>query len=337
MSKWWLHWNERPALYHRIGRGSHFQNHPTNWEQKYKKFDRVITVTRVSKTLAFSFISPNLVYSDATVVVTSDKAATFAILQSNIHSVFAWQHSSRLKNDLRYSPTDALEPFPMPEIQNLETLEMLGSELHHLRSEFMKKYQFGLTKFYNTMHKAETSKDNIERMRELHQAIDEAVVAAYNWDIDLRHGFHKVPYLPENDCIRFTISEDARLEVLRRLADLNRKRYKQENDHGLHDDSNSIKNLSKNKQKQPENKATALPLDLPELAFSRSDQTKNAILNFLRTRGGQHGKINIFSNVRMKNSEWEASIKELLNEALVICTGNPPNETYSAAEDHQND
>jgi hypothetical protein len=37
-----------------------------------------------------------------------------------------------------------------------------------------------------------------------------------------------VPYLPENDRIRFTISESARLEVLRRLSRLNRERWQAE-------------------------------------------------------------------------------------------------------------
>ena len=39
-----------------------------------------------------------------------------------------------------------------------------------------------------------------------------------------------MPYLPENDRIRFTISEPARLEVLRRLSRLNRERCQAEQD-----------------------------------------------------------------------------------------------------------
>jgi hypothetical protein len=43
-----------------------------------------------------------------------------------------------------------------------------------------------------------------------------------------------VPYLPETDRVRFTISEPARLEVLRRLSELNRQRYQDEVERGLH-------------------------------------------------------------------------------------------------------
>ena len=39
----------------------------------------------------------------------------------------------------------------------------------------------------------------------------------------------------------------------------------------------------------------------------------------------------------MNNSEWEAAIRELLEEGLVKQTADPPNETYSAVEEDQND
>lgn len=72
-------------------------------------------------------------------------------------------------------------------------------------------------------------------MRKLHREIDLAVARAYGWDrLDLEHGYHAVPYLPENDRTRFTISETARVEVLQRLSALNRQRYEHEVEAGLH-------------------------------------------------------------------------------------------------------
>ena len=57
------------------------------------------------------------------------------------------------------------------------------------------------------------------------------MLAAYGWtDIDLGHGFHSVPYLPENDRLRYTLCEEARLTVLSRLARLNRERWQAEQD-----------------------------------------------------------------------------------------------------------
>jgi protein subunit release factor B len=66
--------------------------------------------------------------------------------------------------------------------------------------------------------------------------IDEAVLEAYGWsDIQLRHDFYEVDYLPENDRIRFTIHPDARKEVLKRLLELNHKIHEEEVQAGLWD------------------------------------------------------------------------------------------------------
>jgi hypothetical protein len=54
--------------------------------------------------------------------------------------------------------------------------------------------------------------------------MDQMVVAAYGWDnLELSHGFYETAH-----GLRFTISEDARLEVLQRLLKLNRKHYEEE-------------------------------------------------------------------------------------------------------------
>ena len=229
MSRWWLHWNERPELYHAIGRGHHFERHPTDWDPEVPCMSRVLAVTMVSKTLAFSYVPPNWVYAVTTVVFASDCPSMFATLQSNIHAVFAWQHSSRLGSALRYAPTHALKPFPFPSVKHSNGLNSLAVELDDLRRKIMTADSFGLTKLYGEMHKQENSAAQYDRMRELHREIDCSLAHAYGWDdLDLEHGFHKVAYLQEGGSIRFTISEAARAEVLRRLSKLNRQRHEEE-------------------------------------------------------------------------------------------------------------
>ena len=72
-------------------------------------------------------------------------------------------------------------------------------------------------------------------MRRLQREIDVAVRDSYGWqDIDLDHGFHEVGYLPANDNVRYSISEPARIEILKRLAKLNKERWEEEEKAGLH-------------------------------------------------------------------------------------------------------
>ena len=60
----------------------------------------------------------------------------------------------------------------------------------------------------------------------------------------MAHDFYEVDYLPENDRVRYTISPDARKEVLKRLLKLNHEIHKQEVNTGLH-----AKGKAKKKQK----------------------------------------------------------------------------------------
>jgi len=85
--------------------------------------------------------------------------------------------------------------------------------------------------------------ERIVALRELHTAMDNAVLEAYGWDKDapgapaigLRHGFYEVEYLPENDRVRYTIHPEARKEVLKRLLALNHQLRAEEEKAGLWD------------------------------------------------------------------------------------------------------
>jgi hypothetical protein len=76
----------------------------------------------------------------------------------------------------------------------------------------------------------------IIELRRLHVEMDSAVLAAYGWHedgedgpaIDLVHNFYDVETLPENDRTRYTISTEARKEVLKRLLALNHRRAAEE-------------------------------------------------------------------------------------------------------------
>jgi len=74
----------------------------------------------------------------------------------------------------------------------------------------------------------------ILKLRDLHAHMDNAVLEVYGWsDINLRHDFYEVDYLPENDRVRYTIHPEARREILKRLLELNHKIHTQEVAEGL--------------------------------------------------------------------------------------------------------
>ena len=91
--------------------------------------------------------------------------------------------------------------------------------------------QEGLTDTYNRFHDPDEASADIQKLRQLHVEMDNAVAAAYGWtDLDLGHGFHET-----KQGVRYTISEPARREVLARLLKLNHECYAEEVKQGLHE------------------------------------------------------------------------------------------------------
>jgi len=107
--------------------------------------------------------------------------------------------------------------------------------------------QEGITKTYNRFHDPQETADDIDYLRDVHVKMDHAVAVAYGWsDLDLGHGFHQT-----KQGLRFTISEDARRELLGRLLSLNHERYEEEVRQGLHLKGGSGKARRKSKPNGP--------------------------------------------------------------------------------------
>ena len=183
-------------------------------------------------------VANDVVFHEKCVVFSVDKVWAYAALfNASPVDAWVWKHSSRMKLDLNFSPSDAVETFPFPPLDILASFDKQGREYLLARREVMTDpaNPIGLTKLYNRFHNAEDLDARIVRLRELHREIDVAVMRAYGWDdLDLGHGYHEQPNLAGNDRVRFTISDAARAEVLRRFAELNRQRYEEEVAQGLH-------------------------------------------------------------------------------------------------------
>ena len=118
----------------------------------------------------------------------------------------------------------------------------------------MQDRQEGLTKTYNRFHDPDETSADIQKLRQLHVEMDNAVAVAYGWtDLDLGHDFHET-----KQGVRYTISEPARREVLARLLKLNHERYAEEVKQGLHE---------KKKHKATRGKKKAEPADTGRSLF----------------------------------------------------------------------
>lgn len=239
---------------------------------------------------------------------------------------------------MRYTATDSFETMPQPAIK--DELHDIGTRYSDLRSEIMHEGKFGLTKLYNRFHTEAERDPRIEVLRALLCEMDTAVAHAYGWDdFDLQHGFHKVPYLPENDRVRFTISETARVEVLRRLSELNRQRYEEEVAQGLH--GNTIPRTSTPKRRRASTDVPQPSLDFDTLPANEGHYLKvaepradyragpaHAIVEYLKAHPGWHAKSDILTATGITDGQWNTAINELMTGGNVERQGERRGARY---------
>lgn len=345
--RWWQFGEKRPGLYHAIGRGHHFERHPDGWLPGRNQLPRAIAfATQASKYAGFSFVSPNIVFSNAIGVIAESGLSKFAELASALHVSWAFAFGGRLESRLRYAPTDCFETYPFLPCERPE-LTQLGEHLTALRKSLMSALDAGITKIYNKVHSSEQQHEDIQALRDLHRSIDAAVVRAYGWDdLDLGHGFHEVPYLPENDRVRFTISEAARIEVLRRLSELNRQRYEEEVARGLHADATSRTSSRAPRASRVTCAAPAQPsLDFDAVPANEGQYLKaaepradyragpsHAIAEYLKARPGWHAKADILAATGITDGQWNAAIADLIARGRVERQGERRGARYRSIE-----
>jgi hypothetical protein len=228
-SKWWLFKRPTVALYKAL-----------------KDKPICFAATATTKYLNFSRLPAATLFAHTIKVFTTDRWDLYAVVQSTLHEIWARKYSGTLKQDLRYSPSKCFETFAFPgdlwRIPHPELAE-IGARYHEHRRRLMRELWLGLTDIYNLFHAqalspalvakiskkpadvAQAGYEGLLELRRLHVALDTAVRDAYGWqDLDLGHDLVEVDTLPENDRVRFTLSPEARRELLRRLLVLNHER-----------------------------------------------------------------------------------------------------------------
>ncbi|MCL7459027.1 hypothetical protein M8I35_17745 [Micromonospora sp. MSM11] len=208
--RWWQYERRRPELYSAI-----------------ERLDRVLVIARVSSTAAATFVPTNQILNEKIVVFVTDKPDKLALLNSQIHVSWARKYSSTRTGDLQYTPSDCFETYPQP--HSSQRMARVGAELDSHRRSVMLGRELGLTKLYNLVHDEQVTSADIQRLRDIHVEIDEAVAEAYGFNLALGHGFHRT-----RQGTRFTLDPNAQVDVLDLLLELNHQRHQEEERKGLH-------------------------------------------------------------------------------------------------------
>jgi len=113
----------------------------------------VLVTSRVTECLGFCQLPAKTVFAESLVVIGLSGWSAVSILQSRVHSVWAYFFGSSLGTTLRYSPSDCFETFPFPfGFETNGALDVAGSEYYEFRAALMQDLWLGLTEIYNLFH-----------------------------------------------------------------------------------------------------------------------------------------------------------------------------------------
>ena len=137
-----------------------------------------------------------------------------------------------MKDDLRYTPSDCFETFPFPEAWDTDAyLEAAGQTYYDYRAALMVEHDEGMTKTYNRFHDLYETGTRYCQLRELHAAMERAVLDAYGWtdiptdcDFLLDYEIDEATWGRKKKPYRYRWPDPIREEVLARLLALNAER-----------------------------------------------------------------------------------------------------------------
>nr|WP_298724333.1 DNA methyltransferase [uncultured Steroidobacter sp.] len=243
--------NRRAAYRERWWR---FGEPQTRMREAIGRLGRCLVTSRVTKHLCFSFQPTSRIFSEQLCVVALCSYTGFAVLQSRVHEAWARLLSSSLQGTLRYTASDCFQTFPFPQTAPhtvLNSLEHIGERLYIERAQYMIDTNQGLTQTYNRLKDPTCDDSRILKLRELHEAMDRAVLDAYGWrDIEVP------PFCPKS------ADEQRALErfqdiVIDRLFVLNAQRAEEEKRLGPATATPKKKATSKRVKKETANAAIA--------------------------------------------------------------------------------
>ena len=178
---WWLHGKTRSEL-----------------RKAFAGLPRYIATTETAKHRLFQFLDASIAPDNMVICIALADAYALGVLSSQVHVVWALAAGSRLGvgNDPRYNKTRCFDPFPFPAAspEQKTRIAALAEQLDtHRKRQQAAHPDLTLTGMYNVLAKLRsgeplTAKDKtihetglVAVLRQLHDELDTAVLAAYGW------------------------------------------------------------------------------------------------------------------------------------------------------------
>lgn len=210
--KWWQFWRNRSDSYALL-----------------RKRDSCIAYSTVTK-YPFPVVAPtNWIYTNQVLLIGMDRNDTLAICLSSFFRCWLEKYSGGgLGQTLRLSAKESIFKFPLPEKYATAGAIREALRFNELIVDFSKSRQCGLTEAMNSINTPNCDDAVVSELRQLMGSMDTAVALAYGWsDLDTTYDFRVFSGGSANDPWRWALSKEVTAELMRRLTELNRKRFEE--------------------------------------------------------------------------------------------------------------
>jgi SAM-dependent methyltransferase len=165
--------------------------------------DKFIATVETAKHRVFIFVEPDELLEHGVIGFGSSDAWFLGVLSSHMHVVWSLANGGTLEDRPRYNKDVCFDPFPFPAADDVQKnrIRTIAEDLDAHRKRVLAEHShLTLTGLYNVLEKlragtAPGALDTADRrifddglvliLKEYHDALDEAVAAAYGWPADL--------------------------------------------------------------------------------------------------------------------------------------------------------
>lgn len=213
-----------------------------------ERLERYVATIETAKHRFFQFLNQTIRPDNMLIAIALSGANALSVLSSRLHIAWMLGAGGTLEDRPRYNKTKCFDPFPLPVLSasQIEILNTLGERLDTFRKERLAEHDFlTMTDMYNVLERlreldasadveplSDKEKDIHEAgliavLKDIHDAIDREVFAAYGWE-DLGKRLVGKPGATTPSPHKSEDQEEAEEELLTRLVALNQERAAEE-------------------------------------------------------------------------------------------------------------
>ena len=225
--RWWQFWRHRATQFRRL-----------------RSSASCVVLPKVAMYILPARVPTSWCFTNHVIVIKDDRADVFGVLRSSFFVEWMTKYctSFGVGGGIGASVSKGVNTFTMPSFS--ERVASIGDRWAAESLSWCEGSRSGLTSLQNAIHENDPT---VAGLAALSAELDQAVAAAYGWnDLELDHHHWETP-----QGMRFTVSPEAKDELLDRLLELNHQRFAEEVAAGLHD-----KKAKKSTKKQASKKTS---------------------------------------------------------------------------------